>query len=539
MGRGVLLMATDSVPALTRRGFLERVGQAGGVVAVDGAMRALQVGAAPISMAFAPVGRAPRHTKVIVLGAGLSGLASAWELQKLGYDVHVLEGRARTGGRCFTIRRGTVSEEAGTPSQTAAFDQPLYLNAGPARIPHHHKTTLDYCRELGVEIEMFCSGNEAAYVHQSTATDPAARKLRMRELRADWRGHTSELLAKALSQESLDRPMSIEDRDRLLDWLKREGGLSADLQYAGTPRRGYVTAPSAGDAAGRVTDPLALTDLIRTSFGPNLTTELALQMPMFQPVGGMDGIANALAARVSNVTLGAEVQAIEQPDGRVRVRYKDSAGGVRQIEGAYAICAMPLTVLRDLAVDVAPEMRAAIGAINYASAGKIGLQFKRRFWEEDEGIFGGITRTDLPITQILYPSTGFLSKKGLLVGYYQNGPAAAAMGELPPAERLARALEQGSQIHPQYGKEFENAFSIAWQRVPWNRGGWAQWTEAQRRHEYHTLNQPDRHVYLCGDHLTWTSGWMAGAFESARSVVSAIHERALREASVSTQAVSR
>jgi len=531
-------MAGDSLAALTRRGFLERVGQAGGFVAVEGAMRALQTGASPVSMAFAPVGRAPRHTKVIVLGAGLSGLASAWELQKLGYDVQVLEGRARTGGRCFTIRKGTASEEADTPSQTCTFDEPLYLNAGPARIPHHHKTTLDYCRELSVEIEMFCSGNEAAYVHQSTATDPAARKLRMRELRADWRGHTSELLAKALSQESLDRPMSMEDRDRVLEWLKREGGLSADLTYAGTPRRGYVTAPSAGEVAGRVSDPLALTDLVRTSFGPNLTTELALQMPMFQPVGGMDRIAKALSAKVSNVTLGAEVQAIEQPDGRVRVRYKDSAGVGRQIEGAYVVCALPLSVLRHLAVDVSPEMRAAIGAVNYASAGKIGLQFRRRFWEEDEGIFGGITRTDLPITQILYPSTGFLSKKGVVVGYYQNGPAATTMGDLPPAVRLARALDQGAQIHPQYGSEFENAFSIAWQRVPWNRGGWAQWTEAQRRQEYRTLNQPDRHVYLCGDHLTYASGWMAGAFESARRVVSAIHERASRDASVSTQAVS-
>jgi monoamine oxidase len=532
-------MAADALAALTRRGFLERVGQAGGVVAVDGAMRALQVGATPTSMAFAPVGRAPRGMKVIVLGAGLSGLASAWELQKLGYDVQVLEGRVRTGGRCFTIRRGTVSEEAGAPAQTAAFDEPLYLNAGPARIPHHHKTTLDYCRELGVDIEMFCSGNEAAYVHQSTAADPAARQLRMRELRADWRGHTAELLAKALTQESLDRPMSIEDRDRIVEWLKREGGLSPDLTYAGTPRRGYLTAPSAGEAAGRASDPLALTDLVRTTFGPNLTTELALQMPMFQPIGGMDRIASALAARVSNVTLGAEVQAIEQPAGRVRVRYKDRAGAVRQTEGAYAICALPLSVLRDLVVDVAPEMRAAIGAITYASAGKIGLQFKRRFWEEDEGIFGGITRTDLPITQILYPSTGFLSGKGVVVGYYQNGPAAAAMGELAPADRLARALEQGGQIHPQYPKEFEHAFSIAWQRVPWNRGGWAQWTEAQRRHEYHTLNEPDRQLYLCGDHLTYTSGWMAGAFESARRVVSAVHERASREAGVSTQAVSR
>ena len=47
------------------------------------------------------------------------------------------------------------------------------------------------------------------------------------------------------------------------------------------------------------------------------------------------------------------------------------------------------------------------------SAFKVGLQFKRRFWEEDDGIYGGISYTDQPITNISYPSTGF----------FKNGPA--------------------------------------------------------------------------------------------------------------------
>jgi monoamine oxidase len=527
-------------PPVTRRGFLERVGQIGGVTAVDAALGALGLSSPSASTpSFLPHGRAPRGTKVVVLGAGLSGLAAAYELQKLGYDVEVLEGRTRSGGRCHAIRRGTVSEETGRPAQTAAFDESLYLNAGPARIPHHHATTLEYCRQLGVAIEMFCSVNEAAYLHRAAATDPKSRRLQMREVRADWRGHTAEILAKAVTQDSLDRPMTAEDRDRMLDWLKREGGLGTDLRYAGTARRGYVAAPTAGEQPGHVADPLALVDLLHTGFGTHLATELVLQMPMFQAVGGMDRIAAALASRVSHVTLDAQVQAIEQPPGRVRVKYRDASGASRQTEGAYAICTLPLPVLRELSIDVAPAMRDAIAAINYASAGKIGLQFKRRFWEEDDGIYGGITKTDLPITQILYPSTGFLSRKGILVGYYQNGPTAAAMGELTPADRLARAMEQGAQIHPQYPQEFENAFSVAWQHVPHSRGGWAQYTEAQRRAEYRTLIEPDRALYLCGDHTTYLCGWMAGAFESARRVVSLVHERASREVGVQTAGAAR
>jgi monoamine oxidase len=512
--------------SMNRRTFLEAIGRSGGGMAVHGAMRSLGLAATPTSAWRPPSTRAPTGTRIIVLGAGIAGLTAAYELQKLGYDCEVIDARSRTGGRCFTIRRGQVSEEVGVPTQKAKFDPDLYLNAGPARIPHHHSTTLSYCRELGVAIEPFCSVNEAAYVHDGSASGEGQR-LRLREVRADWRGYTSELLAKAVSTDALDRPVTRNDRERMLEWLRQEGGLSAELRYTGSARRGYKTAPGFG-TAGVVGDPLSLESLLKTSFGRYLATELAMQTPMFQIVGGTDYLARALAGKVTHVTLGAEVKAIEQPAGRVRVRFTTAAGATRETEGAYCISTLPLTLLREIAIDASPDLRSAIRSVNYSSAGKIGLQFSRRFWEEDDGIFGGITRTDQEISQILYPSTGYLSKKGLLVGYYLTGQSAAPIGQLPPAERQRRALEQGARIHPQYADTFEHSFSIAWQNVQYSRGGWAQFTEAQRKSEYLTLLQPDRGLYLAGDYTTYLSGWMAGAMDSARTVVSAIHERAVR-----------
>jgi len=514
----------------TRRTFLERMGQAGGGAAVHGAMRALGVAGTPPPTWTHPSGRAPAGTRVVILGAGVAGLAAAYELKKLGYECEILEARSRIGGRAFTVRHGQVSEEVGQPPQKATFDPDLYLNAGAARIPHHHTTTLDYCRELGVAIEPFCSVNEAAFVHQSTAA-PGSTRLRLREVRADWRGQTSELLAKAVSSESLDRSMSIEDRERILEWLRLEGGLDPDSLYRGSARRGYTTPPGAG--AGAVGDPLRLDELLRTGFGKYLATEINMQTPMFQIVGGTDGLPRALAARVGHITLGAVVQAIEQPAGRVRVRYATADGDVRHAEGAFCISTLPLTVLRDVALDVSPALKTAVSAINYSSAGKIGLQFARRFWEEDDGIFGGITRTDLEIGQILYPSTGYLSRKGVVVGYYQTGAAAEPMGNRAPADRLRCALDQGALIHPQYTSTFENAFSIAWQKVAYSKGGWAQFSEAQRKQEYVTLQRADGQLYLAGDYTTYMSGWMAGALASARTAVTQLHDRAMR---ASTQA---
>ena len=159
--------------------------------------------------------------------------------------------------------------------------------------------------------------------------------------------------------------------------------------------------------------------------------------------------------------------------------------------------------------------------------GKIGLPFRRRFWEEDDRIYGGISWTDQNITQIFYPNTDYLgSHGGVLVGYYHFGPDAAEVGKFAPADRVAHAVAQGERLHPQYRAEYAGgAFSVAWQRIPYSLGGWASWSEEARGRLYPILNEPDGPFYLAGEHLTYLGGWMAGAFESAKAVVSALHER--------------
>src|ERR1700761_2497345 len=97
---------------ITRRDFLMRVGQAGGYSAAFATMQSL--GLMPMKGALAaPIQAAAgsgKGVKVVVLGAGIGGLVSAYELKKLGYDVTLLEARERPGGRNWTGRRGTKVE---------------------------------------------------------------------------------------------------------------------------------------------------------------------------------------------------------------------------------------------------------------------------------------------------------------------------------------------------------------------------------------------------------------------------------------------
>jgi len=516
--------------ALTRRHFLERIAATGGATLAYDAMIGLGLLAAPRPPARFELRGEVSGTRVLVLGAGLAGLTVAYELGKLGYQCELLEARARPGGRAQTVRRGSVSEEDG-PTQVAAFDEGLYFNCGAMRIPHHHSTTLAYCRELQVPLEVFCARCDSAYLYQHKTAALAGRRIRMREARTDLDGYIAELLSKAVSEEALNQPFSQDDRENLLEYLRREGALDEKAKYRGSTRRGYDVPPGAGDNVGRRSDPFALTELLASRVGLHLQSEYNYQATMLQVVGGTDRFPAALAARLPNkIVYRAAVREIRQSETGVSVVYADKDGRLRKAEGDYCVCTLPLPVLADLQTDFAPAFQKAIRAVSYSSAGKMGLQFKRRFWEEDDGIYGGVTRTDQEITEIVYPSAGFHGRKGILIGYYIQGQNAGPMGERMPAERQALALQQGGLIHPQYRSEFETAFSVSWQRVKWNRGGWASFSAEARRDAYPVLVQPERRVYLAGDFTTNLNAWMNGALESARHVATAIHARAIGEA---------
>src|SRR5689334_7536531 len=77
---------------------------------------------------------APTKT-IVVLGAGLAGLAASYECLKIGYRVVLLESQGRVGGRVLTYR---------------GFGNGMHVELGAMRIPDVHKIVLHYINELGV-----------------------------------------------------------------------------------------------------------------------------------------------------------------------------------------------------------------------------------------------------------------------------------------------------------------------------------------------------------------------------------------------------
>jgi len=189
---------------ISRRDFLMRVGQAGGYGAAFTTMQSL--GLMPMKGALAQPIRAAagagKGTKVVVLGAGIGGLVSAYELRKLGYDVTLLEARERPGGRNWTGRAGTRIEFIDGTVQTIDWEEGNYQNLGPARLPSTHWTMLGYARELGVPMEVEINTTRSSLLQNDKAN--GGKPVVQRKAINDTRGHVSELLAKCISQGALD-----------------------------------------------------------------------------------------------------------------------------------------------------------------------------------------------------------------------------------------------------------------------------------------------------------------------------------------------
>jgi monoamine oxidase len=480
----------------------------------------------------------PKGASVAILGAGLAGMTAALELRKAGYNVRILEFNDRAGGRNWTLRGGDSFTELGGDKQQCNFEPGLYLNPGPWRIPYHHRAVLDYCKRLGVALEPFIQLNHNALLHGSRAFGGAPQ--RIHDIATDFRGQVAELLAKVTAQGKLDEVVSKEDREMLLQALRSWGALDDRYAYKANlisaEFRGYAKAPGGGIGAEPIAgQPIGLAEILSSRLWRYLQN-FALhnfQTTMFQPVGGMDMIGRAFAREVGDVIrYQAKVTRIEQDDHGVTVSYADLGAGTtpQQLRADWCVCTLPLSILSQLPIDVGPRMKAAIDAVPYAAAVKIGLQFKRRFWEEDEAIYGGISYTDLPIRQIAYPNTGFNSggKGVLLGGYLYEGANAYEFTAMPPSERVARAVEFGAMLHPQYQAEFENGIAVAWHRVPFTLGCAGNWTEAARAKHYQDLCEIDGRIVLAGEHASYIPAWQEGAILSALDAIARMHARIVR-----------
>ena len=533
---------------LSRRDFLRRVGAAGGYSAAFLTMHG--IGLVPQAHAVAePLAVAPgtgKGVKVVVLGAGIAGLVAAYEMRALGYDVTVLEARERPGGRNWTVRGGDRVAFLDGVTQTCRWSDGHYQNFGPGRLPSIHGTMLGYCRKLGVPLEVEVNCSRSSFLQNDRAL--GGKPVVQRQAVNDTRGHVSELLAKSIRGGALDAELTAEDRDRMLTFLRQYGSLDEAGKYNGCDRAGYKRQAGAGLEVGLLNEPLDMHTLLDENFWQGMLFDEAfdMQATMFQPVGGMDRIPHAFGRALGSVVrYNAPVTEIRRTATGVRVAYTE-AGRPRTLEAAYCLCSVPLSVLKRIPSDFSPPYRKIIEEATYSSAYKIAWE-SRRFWEQDDNIFGGLEFVAEGPSPVWLPSAAMFSERGVLVSGY-GWTSAPAFDTMSLDAKFAASRATIERLHPGRGHELEKPVYVGWARVPHNEGAWIETygpqpeqgpgagvtnggpsrpsrSKTETNPGYETLIQPDGPFFFVGDHVSHVNAWQEGAALSSLRAVQMVSDR--------------
>jgi monoamine oxidase len=516
----------------TRRTFLTRVAAAGGYRAMFTAMQSLGLLAA---VEASPLPQLPGNygsgKKVVILGAGIAGLVSAYELRKAGFECIVLEARERPGGRSWTLRNGTKVEFTDGTVQTCEWEGDNYLNPGPARLPSIHRHILGYCEELGVPLEVEINTSRSALMQAKDLN--GGKPVEQRQVINDTRGWISELFAKCIDQHGLDQVLSKDDSERMLAFLQTYGDLDTHYKYRGSERSGVEIGPGAGPDEEKLRPPLNLHELLVADFslGELYEEQLDWQATMFQPVGGMDRIPYAFAESLGPIVrYGSPVQQLRQTQKGVRVVYTDKSSGAPQtVEADYCICTLPITILDTLDTDFSPAKKQAFKGMKLASLYKIGWEAPR-FWEKKYNIYGGISFTKQTVGLVWYPSGKLFSKTGVILSGFDfeqqdwGDGAPTEFGALTTEGKLAASRAAVETLHPGHGHSLTKPMYVSWQKIPYSLGCFALNEMPSAKPAYTELSRPEGRCFIAGDYISHLAGWQEGAALSAHRAVKEISE---------------
>jgi len=443
--------------------------------------------------------RAPEGASVAVIGAGMAGITAAHELLRAGYQVTVLEAQHRIGGRVFTMRE--------------PFTDGLYAEAGAMRIPRAHDLTLHYVNKFGLETKPFTMGNPKAWVMLH------GQKVRLGEFRNQHH---------ALDFGLADPELAVEIGERWGETLRplleriRTDGESAWSTLA-TELDGFSLwefLEDRGWSQGAIElyclvfhmEPFlnsAFMEILREEAGNWFTDVVYL-------AGGMDRLPKSFLPELwPHLRFGAKVVSIGQDLEGVTIQYQN-ASGRNLLRADRAVVTLPFSVLRH--IEVTPQLsrgkQRAIRQLHYDASTKIFLQTRSRFWEENDGILGGGSVTDLPVRTIYYPDHGRGTSRGVLLASYTWGEDAHRWGALSPADRIAQAIENVAVLHPEIRDEFEAGASKAWHDDEFSGGAFALFDPGQQTHLYSHIIEPEGRLHFAGEHASLAHAWIQGAIES-------------------------
>ncbi len=461
-----------------------------------------------------------------IIGGGIAGLTSAYELSQLGHKVTLLEASNRLGGRI----------------RTHYFSDGTYGELGAMRIPASHRCTLHYVEKFNLPKRPFVSDNAAGFYH-----------LRGKKARID--SVTKLFPAYNLSNQERQDPVLL-----LNNLLKELGESLSDEQ------KWEMFSPTFTSSKLKQYDLISFSQYFRERLSPDAFEMVGHATGMihyeqysllaglidfftwylidqYELIGGMETLVNAFVQQLSGkIECNTKVKAIQVTDRGVFLQW-NSLGRCESREFDYVICSIPTTAL--VKIDFEPALpsrqREAIGNLRYYSATKTLFHCTSRPWELHNNIYGGGSFTDLSIQQCLYPSdnaqlvkdSGGIAqwiginrelshRPSVFIAAYRWDNNSRHFLTLDKNIQTDSTLREVKQLHPQIDQYLDDIVHFIWDE-DYKSGSGASAYFAPREHERYQepLCQPypldNPRVFFAGEHLAINHAWIQGAIQTALS----------------------
>lgn len=389
----------------------------------------------------------PKHhpkKKVLVIGAGLAGLACAHELHAAGHDVTVLEARPRLGGRVQTVTDFI-------PFKT--------VETGGELIGANHPAWLSYAKKF--KLKLVSAHADAKSDRSPIVLD--GRPLTRPEEEALWEemSFTLNLMNRDATRAVVDAPWKTPkavqlDQRTTLNWLQ-------SLNVSASCRRA-VRAQLENDNG---------VPIDRQSYLANLTVvkgggldKYWTQSEALRCLGGNHQLALKLAESIGMNRIHLKTVVKEIDLTRTPVRVVVAAGTV--YEADQVVLTVPPSVWNTIRINPALpfSLRPQMGsAIKYLSA------VKAPFWHQT-GLSANSLSDD--ITGWTWDGTAHQNeKKGACLTAFSGGPAADKARAIPAEQRSATYTAELSKPYPAYRANFIDSRFQNWPAEPFTRAGYA------------------------------------------------------------------
>jgi monoamine oxidase len=507
--------------------------------------------------------------KIGIIGGGIAGLASAFELRKLGFDITIFENQdKRIGGRIYT--------------HYFDKDKKYYGELGAMRIPISHETTWHYINIFNLKTRPFIQSNENAfiYIRNKRARNDSQGKSVMKNIYPEFNLTQIErttpwqkLIYDALGSNLLKIKPSI--RKELLQVKKQYSTTIENLGSLGI--RKVLEKMGLSEAAIELITGIApfIGNFHYNSYSENLQEEYTVDYAYRYEIDGGTiklplSFYNSLMSKkpkeyfnIKGEDLGKvawkngrRVVGIykEQEGNKVTLKYKKGKSSeMFKQTFDFVICAIPFSSLRN--VEICPmfstKKMQAIKEVNYTSSQKTAFMCNERFWEkgnDKERIIGGGSSTDLPIQTIWYPShnininntklengcnrinSNSYSESGVLLASYNLNQDSIRLGNLNEKTRIEGIKRQVEAVHGlklgYLNSIVEESTTVNWDKEKGFYGAFCYFRPEQQKLFSYAMSEAEYNdrVYFAGEHISLIHGWIEGAVSTGMKVANDIAE---------------